>query len=754
MGGAGGGGNGRLMDMHQEGPRGPRFLGQMQRGPPGVAAAAAAGVVTRKPGRGHAHGGHGTPETPRPGMGWLEDMPPNMAGGGPFQMCYPPGGPQHLQGDGERPLTREEMFRLLEKRQLQTLHRLELERLAKQQAGLLGFPNPPRGDPMDFPSMRAMMGFGMSMNMNMGPQMSSQQQQQMMLAQKLRAGLGRARAWGRGALSEMLSPEEISQIRAAQNGRGGERHDALPQSGAFPGTGYRRVPPGGGAGYVRARPAGPAPPPDGRDVPAQPHAPECRPRGRSWDPGTPPTCPSTSTPWAPRVAPPHQLKSPLSQDASPLLPSPSGLAPEPQIAHGPPAGPLPPSAAGTLSSSLKSPQVMGPSSWGLRSPSASPGRLRSPAMPIASPGWAASPKPALPSPAGTPAAREPATEGELRGDRSEFQGTHSDNEDKKNSLCVCEKPIAASEELKLHPHQPAGLHESQHAVHLLSGRAAHAEPLSLIMSQMSKYAMPSSTPLYHEAIKTIATSDDEMTPDRPLLPGVNMAGNMGNHQSSQQMLITSQSSMGPHSGSQSPMGMVLQGPPQLSHDPSGSMLHSPNPMGIPGMNPALMGGGGGPPDGMGPCSVSPMLPQNQMGGFSRMQPQSQGSLHSPSPGMGQQYPQPPPEDMLPHQQGHILVKRGPHPSEPFHPSLPMGDGPDLSDVIRATPTGIPEFDLSRIIPSDKPSSTLQYFPKADGMSQAQMGGAPHLKQHLSSSGPAPSSGPTPSPTRTSPTCRT
>lgn len=49
-------------------------------------------------------------------------------------------------------------------------------------------------------------------------------------------------------------------------------------------------------------------------------------------------------------------------------------------------------------------------------------------------------------------------------------------------------------------------------------------PLSLIMSQMSKYAMPSSTPLYHDAIKTIATSDDEMLPERPLLAGVSIAG--------------------------------------------------------------------------------------------------------------------------------------------------------------------------------------------------------------------------------------
>lgn len=44
------------------------------------------------------------------------------------------------------------------------------------------------------------------------------------------------------------------------------------------------------------------------------------------------------------------------------------------------------------------------------------------------------------------------------------------------------------------------------------------------MSQMSKYAVPSSTPLYHEAIKTIATSDDEMMPDRPSLAGVTIGG--------------------------------------------------------------------------------------------------------------------------------------------------------------------------------------------------------------------------------------
>lgn len=39
--------------------------------------------------------------------------------------------------------------------------------------------------------------------------------------------------------------------------------------------------------------------------------------------------------------------------------------------------------------------------------------------------------------------------------------------------------------------------------------------------------------------------------------------------------------------------------------------------------------------------------------------------------------------------------------------------PDLQEVIRPGATGIPEFDLSRIIPSEKPSQTLQYFPRGE-----------------------------------------
>ncbi|KAG9348387.1 hypothetical protein JZ751_002122 [Albula glossodonta] len=781
MGGSGGG-NGRMMDMHGEGPRAPRFLGPMQRGLPRGGGPVGGGYPGNPPPGGvlpMEAMGHQRP--PRPGMGWLEDMggPPNVSGGGggPFQGCYPPGSgggpPIPMQGDPDRPLTREEMFRLLEKRQLQGLHRLELDRLAKQQqAGLGGFPNPQRGDPMDFPSSRAMMGspiggggvgqgggvggggpsmrdlvdsplgpnFGMNVNMNvsmgMNPQLSGQQQQQqMMLTQKMRAG----QVSGGGApLTDMLSPEEISQIRAAQNGRGGGSKGSMipcggqgplqfPNQGPFSGP----QPSSGGGGYLQEGPemfSGPdqqGPPPHMGGTSRLSHMP----RG-SVDLGQrhPSDLSINVNPMgSPSMPPPHQLKSPsLSQEASPLMPSPSASAPpglkSPTGGPPPPPPSLPPSTgAGTPSSSMKSPQVMGPTSTlGLRSPSVSPGRLRSPAMPIASPGWTTSPKPTLPSPVGPPSGK---------GGSSSTETGPSLPPRSSNST-----PIS----------QPGSMNPSM-PFSSSPDAPPTQNPLSLIMSQMSKYAMPSSTPLYHEAIKTIATSDDEMPPDRPLLPGINMAGNMGNHQPSQ-MLGTSQSSMGPHSGSQSPMGMVLQGQPQLSHDPSGPMLHSPNPMGLPGMNPAMIGGGGGgPPEGLGPCNVSPMLPQNQMGGFSRMQAQPHGALHSPSSGMGPQYPQPPPEDIMPHHQLHLLGKRPPHPPEPpFHPMAMGGEGPDLSDVIRPTPTGIPEFDLSRIIPSDKPSSTLQYFPKSEGPPPPPSQGG-HLKQHphphpsSSSSAPPPSS---------------
>ncbi|KAI1903770.1 hypothetical protein AGOR_G00030640 [Albula goreensis] len=686
-------GNGRLMDMHPDGVRGPRFLGQMQRGPPGGGGY-----------HGNPPGGMGLPmETmghqrpPRPGMG-----------AGP--MTSPRTWAGHLQGDPERLQMREEIFRMLEKRQqLQGLHRLELDRLAKQQQGgarlmdapgmgPVGFPNsamgggpplppPGRGDPMDYPGSRGMMGSPIDggggngppgprelaeMNMNINLQMSGPQLHMI-------AG-GKSRGGGPDGGGEMLTPEEMARARAAQNGGGGGflPQEAGPGSDMF-GPDQQGPSPIGGTSRLSHMSMSSGPGPRGGDL-----GPRCsselslniNPMG------------------SPALPPPHPLKSPsLSQAASPLMPSPSAPSlKSPQVASaGPPPPQLPPATtgAGTPSSSIKSPQVMGPSSLGLHSPSGSPGHLKSPAMPIASPGWVASPKAALPSPGGPAGVKGVGNGGSSSTDTGPSLPPRSTNS----------TPIS----------QPGSINPSMPFTSSPDGPPSQ-NPLSLIMSQMSKYAMPSSTPLYHDAIKTIATSDDEMMPDRPMMPGMGMAGNMGNHQSSQ-MLLTPQNSMGgPHSGSQSPMGMVLHGQPQLSHDPSGPMLHSPNPMGMPGVNPAMMGAGGGPggPDGMGPCNISPMLPQNQIGGSTL--PRRMLGYHTTS--------------CTCLVRGCPTSGRGPR---QMPSPMPVGDGPDLSDVIRPTPTGIPEFDLSRIIPSDKPSSTLQYFPKNEPM--APQGPGPGLPSH-------------------------
>lgn len=226
-------------------------------------------------------------------------------------------------------------------------------------------------------------------------------------------------------------------------------------------------------------------------------------------------------------------------------------------------------------------------------------------------------------------------------------------------------------------------------------------------------------------------------------------GNMGNPQTSQ--ILVSQGSIGPHSDPQSPMAIVSQAQQHLSHDTSGPVLSSPNQMGMPAMSSAMMGGGAA--DGMGPCNVSPMS-QNQMAGFPRMQPPSHGNMHSPIGGMSQNFSQAN-EDILPPQQLHLLNKGHPH-QRPSHPSdsfasLAMGEGPDLSEVIRPTHTGIPEFDLSRIIPSDKPSSTLQYFPKSESHQNPHQGPPSQqptpqqLLKQLSSSGPPHNSGPSSNP---------
>ncbi|XP_058865886.1 B-cell CLL/lymphoma 9-like protein isoform X2 [Acipenser ruthenus] len=789
---AGGGGNGgRMLEMHLEGggPRGPRFHPGMQRLGPGPGGGG-------YPGGGNPGGMMGLdpmgPMNPmqrppgRPSMGWLEDMPPMGGGGGgggpPVGFGgYPP--MQHLQGDPERmlnPRAREEMFRMMEKRQIQGMQRqaamnqaMEMERMQQQQQGggngprMMeqaggpggGFANSV-GDPMDFPGSRAMMGSPMggvgcggghqqppmrelvehqmgnlnmnmnvNMNMNLNLQMN-QQQQQMLMTQKMRlAG---------GPLNELLHQEEMARSRAQNGGGMAGNKMMMPGGGPFPNQGPF---PGGPGGYLPQDMGNPQTPqemfsPDQQGPPMGgtsrlSHMP--RSGGGVLGGRRPSDLTINVHPMNSPGMPPHHLKSPtVNQVHSPMLPSPSpaGLK-SPQLSSlGGPPNPGPPP-----SSSMKSsPQVLGPSSLGVRSPTGgSPSRLKSPSVPVPSPGaWAPSPKTALPSP-GVPQGG--------KGGNAMDSGPHPP----RSNTC-------------------GGINPSMPFTSSPGG-APSQNPLSLIMSQMSKYAMPSSTPLYHDAIKTIATSDDELLPDRPLLPGGNMAGESRgarvvilDRQGCLVMVLESCDSTPGLTGvggnhqpppMHSPMGMVLPGQqPPLSHDPSGPMLHSPNPMNMPSMhggggNPMLMAGG--PQDHMGPRNGSPMLPQNQMGGgvtgggFPRLQPPPHGPMHSPGMGMGAGLPQayppgmtlpPPDEVMVPHPGQMHLLKGLSHQQQQQQqqhrpPSASYLGDADLSDVIRSTPTGIPEFDLSRIIPSEKPSSTLQYFPKSNESLQQQQ---PHHKQ--------------------------
>uniref|UniRef100_A0A7M4EIW4 BCL9 like n=2 Tax=Crocodylus porosus TaxID=8502 RepID=A0A7M4EIW4_CROPO len=691
----------------------------------------------------------------RPGMGWSDDMPP-IGGPGNFpqgNLPYPSG-----QGDPERfmtPRAREEILRhqLMEKRPVAVQRPMgmsgssmsqgmEMERMiqAHRQMDPSMFPGQMPGESlggaplgMDFAGTRGMlsppmsqsslrdmdtplgpgnlnmnMNVNMNMNMNLNVQMTPQQQ--MLMSQKMR---------GPDMMGHQgMSPEEVTRARA-QNGSssvmmGTPQKMMIPSQFAsqgqqgFPGGQgpYHSLPqemggssdmftpeqgtlPVGTIGsttrlsHIPLPPASNPPPSQGASI----HPAPSRGLGRR---------PSDLTISIGQMNSPGMghLKSPtLSQVHSPLGTSPSANLKSPQtpsqMVSVPPANPAGP---------LKSPQVMS-SSLSVRSPTSSPSRLKSPSMAVPSPAWVPSPKTTLSSP-GVSQSKQPIS----MNSASSLGGMEQDPSPSQN-------------------------------------------PLSLMMSQMSKYAMPSSTPLYHNAIKTIATSDDELLPDRPMLPPGSMAGVAGNQPNQLHL-----NSVGPAS-SQSPMGMSLPGQQPLSHEPPTSMMSSPNPLGsnipmhpgaqgagIPSQNPMMLPPGHQDPlnQQCGPVpNSSQMIPSSQLV-FPRMQ-QPHGAMPSPAagmpmapgggggPGLQQHYPPGmalPPEDLPSQQPGqmppqqHLLGKSiPPRIGEPYPAVLPgvasVLNDPELSEVIRPTPTGIPEFDLSRIIPSEKPSSTLQYFPKGD-----------------------------------------
>ncbi|XP_070808705.1 B-cell CLL/lymphoma 9-like protein isoform X3 [Pituophis catenifer annectens] len=668
----------------------------------------------------------GGPRPVQPGLPWGEDLP--LRGPGHFApggLSYPPG-----QGEAERFLpsrAREDLLRhpLLEKRPgslglemervLPTHRQVEPGMFAGEGLGLefgggraLMSPPPPLQEVE--PSALATptnLNMNVNMNMNLSVQMTPQQQQQMLLTQKARG-------------PELMSPEEMARGRAP-NGTGAimGAPPKMLMGSPFPGQGQQQnfsgqgpYPPvpqemGGTPDMFGPEQGGLAGTPRLTHVPLPPstsasatnmHAAPIRGLGRR---------PSDLALNMGQMNSPSvgRLKSPtLSQAHSPLGTSPSANLKSPQT----PSALVSLPATAASSGPLKSPQMLG-SVLNVRSPTSSPGHLKSPSMAVSSPGWAPSPKASLASP-GKPALGmgNSAPLGHLEQGAVPSGSRSSSSAPPGNTS----GPLNPNLPFPSSPDPPPS-----------------QNPLSLMMSQMSKYAMPSSTPLYHNAIKTIATSDDELLPDRPLLPPGAMSGMGGNQPNPMHV-----NSVGP-APVPSPMGLNLAGQQLLSQEVAAPPMSSPSPLGTglpmhtsaPVQNPMMPPG---PPDALGqPCGPSGQLvfaprlqqPPTNGGGIPMAPGGAAGpGLQQPPPPQQHHYPPGlgvPPEELPPQQVPPQQRLAGRLPES--YPSVLPGvasvlSDPELSDVIRPTPTGIPEFDLSRIIPSEKPSSTLQYFPKGEG----------------------------------------
>uniref|UniRef100_A0A8C5RM17 BCL9 like n=1 Tax=Laticauda laticaudata TaxID=8630 RepID=A0A8C5RM17_LATLA len=670
---------------------------------------------------------------PRPGqpsLPWGEDLPLRSPGHFvPGGLSYPPG-----QGEAERFLpsrAREDLLRhpLLEKRPGSL--GLEMERVLpthrQVEPGLFAG----EGLGLEFGGGRALMSpppplqevepgalatptnlnMNVNMNMNLSVQMTPQQQQQMLLTQKARG-------------PELMPPEEMARGRAP-NGTG-TMMGAPPKmlmGSPFPGQGQQQSFPSGQGPYPPVPPELGGTPdmfgPDGAVMAGTPRLSHV------------PLPPSTSASATNMHAAPMRglgrrpsdlalnmgqmnspsvgrLKSPtLSQAHSPLGTSPSANLKSPQT----PSALVSLPATAASSAPLKSPQVLG-SVLNVRSPTSSPGHLKSPSMAVSSPGWAPSPKASLASP-GKPALGmgNSAPLGHLEQGAVPSGSRSSSSAPPGNTS----GPLNPNLPFPSSPDPPPS-----------------QNPLSLMMSQMSKYAMPSSTPLYHNAIKTIATSDDELLPDRPLLPpgGGWGWGGMGGSQTNPMHVNSGGPAPVP-----SPLSLNLAGQQLLSQEVAAPPMSSPSPLGTglpmhssaPVQNPMMPPG---PPDALGQsCGPSGQLvfatrlqqPPANGGGIPMAPGGAAGpGLQPPPPPQQQHYPPGlgvPPEE-LPPQQAPSQQRLAGRLPEPYPSVLPgvasVLSDPELSDVIRPTPTGIPEFDLSRIIPSEKPSSTLQYFPKGEG----------------------------------------
>ncbi|KAG7463370.1 hypothetical protein MATL_G00175840 [Megalops atlanticus] len=735
----------------------------------------------------------------RPGMSWPEDMPKMGDGRGflPGQGVF--GGPSgHAERFPNPQAVQEAMFQqgMADKQQMglppgmvMDMHRMmgnqrPMDPISNNRGGAM-FPRMPGDSPMSPSSrMEFVKGLGRDTGeFGMGPGNMGAGPQQMSI--KMREP------------PINISPEEMMKMRQG-GGEGMGPHQKLLQVPPFPdqrppgdfnmgpsrhfpsmsqGPGNMRGPQGkqpfgleqrtnmcGNARLSHMAPLPPNQPPNPSSLSTGP-SPSHRNLGRKPSDLNVQTGPVNS----PSVNP---LKSPpLRQVQSPMLGSPSGNLRSPQT---------PSQLAGILTAppaataSVKSPPMLG-------SAGASPVHLKSPSLPAPSPGWTSSPKPPLQSP-GIPQNSKPPlsiTSPNMMGSVEQGgNGPPSSNSS------------GPSGSMNLPGSLPSG---SPYAIP--PEPTLSQNPLSIMMSRMSKFAMPSSTPLYHDAIKTVASSDDDSPPAlSPNLPSLNnnmpaywyklkkekawrkvsktvgepesdsgapdlmeeeeepapkaprtvdkrgkkqsMGMGMNHHLSHPRMIAPN-----PAGHSLSPMGMNAMGSQPLSHGmPS---MPSPSALGL-----SMPPHSGMVPHGMmmPPCSQDPGMENSQMIpqriGFPLRQ---QNFPPGQSPPQQVPFPHngPGPQGGFQHSMGFLgeggpmgrlgSIPHGPGgdpgmckpntpgTQEPFNNMPGVFNDADLHEVIRPGASGIPEFDLSRIIPSEKPSQTLSYFPHGE----ARGGKPPH-----------------------------
>uniref|UniRef100_A0A2K5CT85 B-cell CLL/lymphoma 9 protein n=1 Tax=Aotus nancymaae TaxID=37293 RepID=A0A2K5CT85_AOTNA len=363
----------------------------------------------------------------------------------------------------------------------------------------------------------------------------------------------------------------------------------------------------------------------------------------------------------------HQVQSPMLDPQTPL-----------QLA-GMLAGPA-------ATASIKSPPVLG-------SAAASPVQLKSPSLPAPSPGWTSSPKPPLPSPGIPPNHKTPLTMA------SPATLGNVESGDSQPASVNMPGSIPSSKPYTMPPEPTLS-----------------QNPLSIMISRTSKFAMPSSTPLYHDAIKTLAISDDDSPPAcSPNSPSMNNMPGMGINTQNRQI-------SGPNSmvlmPTLSPIGMTQP----LSHS---NQMPSPNAMG-----PKI------PPYGvpMGPDLMS----HNPIMGHGSQEPLTvpQGWMGFPQAFPPVQFP--PQQVLFPHNGPREHNGQGSFPGGMGFPGEgPLGrpsklpkssadaalckpggpGGPDSYTVLgNSMPSVFTDPDLQEVIQpgaTEIPDQTLQYFPRGE-----------------------------------------